>query len=118
MIGAILLSDLLQPVRAASMNSATKNIFKNLFAVGVPIQNAEGLYQLQNYIVIIVIGMVCSTPIFKMIKQRMTKKIEKKGNLTIKTAEVIEVVGYLAILLLCTASLVNNSFNPFLYFRF
>ena len=27
-------------------------------------------------------------------------------------------LGYVAIILLSTASLVNNSFNPFLYFRF
>ena len=31
---------------------------------------------------------------------------------------VVEAVLFLAALLLCTASLVSDSYNPFLYFRF
>ena len=31
---------------------------------------------------------------------------------------VLETLAMIALLLLCTASLVDGSFNPFLYFRF
>ena len=40
---------------------------------------------------------------------------ENKNN---KILDVITSLGYVAIFVLCTASLVTDSFNPFLYFRF
>lgn len=73
--------------------------------------NSEALYYLQNYGLLILIGAICSIPLWKKLKE----KIDSKNS---KTLEVITTLGYVAIFVLSTASLVTNSFNPFLYFRF
>lgn len=73
--------------------------------------NSEALYYLQNYGLLILIGAICSIPLWKKLKE----KIDRKNS---KTLEVITTLGYVAIFVLSTASLVTNSFNPFLYFRF
>ncbi len=79
---------------------------------GVSIINPEAIYYLKNYIVIIIIGIICSIPILKY-----KKKLEKENKKAL-VVSVLSSVCYVIILILCTASLVNNSFNPFLYFRF
>ena len=83
---------------------------KAMFANNL-IYNNEALYYFKNYLFIIVIGILCSLPIWKILKE----KIDKKGN---RLLDILTAFGYLAIFLLSTASLVTDSFNPFLYFRF
>ena len=75
------------------------------------IVNAEGLYYLKNYFIIIVIGLILSTPVIS----KLLKKLEKKQS----NIRSILITGiYIGILVLSTASLVSDSYNPFLYFRF
>lgn len=71
----------------------------------------EALYYSQNYGFLILIGIICSIPLWEKIKE----KIDSKNS---KTLEFITSLGYVVIFVLSTASLVTNSFNPFLYFRF
>ena len=112
---------------------------------GASFANSEAIYYLKNYIAIIIIGIICSIPLMSIVKKfRKTEKenkiIEQKGiknENNVKEGKIIEnveqkekkkgkeiafailtSVGYVAIIILSTASLVNNSFNPFLYFRF
>ena len=135
---------------------------------GASLANPEAIYYLKNYIVIIIIGIICSIPKVKTLKNRIKNKENSSNNIenlkeveqqkgetknrildkvnvdAINTAnEPIKAeindkdnekqrlkngkkalmytfasLGYVAIILLSTASLVNNSFNPFLYFRF
>ena len=73
--------------------------------------NNETLYYLKNYGVITVIGIICSTMIVKKLIYKLNQTNQKKG-------KILEIVLYMAILVLCTANLVSDSFNPFLYFRF
>ena len=73
--------------------------------------NSETLYYLQNYGLILLIAAICSVPVWKKLKE----KLDKKDSTII---EIITNLGYVTILILSTASLVTNSFNPFLYFRF
>ena len=75
--------------------------------------NIETMYYLKNYIVILIISILFSTPLCKCLVLRM--KECKIGNTIIS---VIEPVIYIGLLLLCTAFIVDESFNPFLYFRF
>lgn len=75
------------------------------------IVNAEGLYYLKNYFIIIVIGLILSTPVIS----KLLKKLEKKQS-NIRSILITGV--YIGILVLSTASLVSDSYNPFLYFRF
>lgn len=75
------------------------------------IVNAEGLYCLKNYFIIIVIGLILSTPVIS----KLLKKLEEKQS-NIRSILITGV--YIGILVLSTASLVSDSYNPFLYFRF
>ena len=74
--------------------------------------NSEAIYYLQNYFIIIVVGIICSIPL-KNIAIKIVEKAKKS-----KLIGVITGVLCVGILIISTASLVNNSFNPFLYFRF
>lgn len=94
---------------------------------GSKLVNAETIYYLKNYIIIILIGVICSIPIFKikdkilnLVKQKRKslKKNENKRNKAKYAIYVFTSICYVSIILFSTASLVNNSFNPFLYFRF
>lgn len=86
------------------------NYIKAMFTNNI-IYNSEALYYFNNYIFIIVIGIICSIPLWKKLKE----KIDSKNS---KALEFVTSLGYVAILILSTASLVTDSFNPFLYFRF
>ncbi len=56
-----------------------------------------------------ILGVLASTPLAKGIWERLQHR---------KAMPLVEAVLCLAALLLCTASLVSDSYNPFLYFRF
>ena len=89
---------------------------------GASILNPEAIYYFKNYIVIIIIGIICSIPIVQTLKNRRKTTVTNKENSSNKKAKALMYtfasLVYVAIILLSTASLVNNSFNPFLYFRF
>ena len=78
---------------------------------GLPLVSAEAVYQLKSFSVLIIIGIIGSTPLIKNLAIKFSEKLEKIAN----TAEPIIL---LALLALCTSYLVDGSFNPFLYFRF
>ncbi len=78
---------------------------------GTSIVNSESLYYLKNYFIIIILGIILSTPIIK----KIFNKIEVKKTLS---RSIFVSLIYVGIFLLSTASLVSDTFNPFLYFRF
>ena len=80
-----------------------KVFLKQLFACKY---NTELIYYLQNYLIIIVIGVVCSTPVVSSIWNRL--KINK----------YVSTLILISIFILSVAYLVDSSYNPFLYFRF
>ena len=80
-----------------------KVFLKQLFACKY---NTEWIYYLQNYLIIIVIGVVCSTPVVSSIWNRL--KINK----------YVSTLILISIFILSVAYLVDSSYNPFLYFRF
>lgn len=98
-----------------STNSLTdiKVNLKNMFFLNnLPIINSETIYYLRNYLVLLIISFICSTPILKLLNMKLNKtKIKKCLNF-------IEPFIYLGLLILSTAFLIDESFNPFLYFRF
>lgn len=67
--------------------------------------NTETIYYLKNFSVFLIISIILSTPIVKLIKQKINKPI-------------IEYVGCFILLVIVTSYLVSSSSNPFLYFRF
>lgn len=81
-----------------------------LFGIGATsIVSLESLYYLKSYFIVIIIGIIGATPIFKNIANN--KKFDKIANFA-------EPIFLLFLLVICTAYIVDGSFNPFLYFRF
>lgn len=64
------------------------------------------IFYLTNYLFILVIGCIFSTPIYKKIKER------------IKVDGLIMAVIYSLLFVLTISFLVSDTYNPFLYFRF
>ncbi len=73
----------------------------------------EFFYYLRSYAPMLIIGAIGSTPLVKNVCLRLAN-----GEKTAKIVNVIEPIVLVAILVVCTAFLVDGSFNPFLYFRF
>ena len=75
---------------------------------GLPLVTSQTLYYLRSYAVIFLLGIVGATPLVKRLAEKLS------GRATV----VLEPAAMIALLLACTAYLVDGSFNPFLYFRF
>ncbi len=86
---------------------------KNMFFINdIPFTSLETNYYLRSYLVLLIISLIGATPLFKTI---IGKLKETKLKIVIDILEPIYLIG---LLLLCTAFLIDASFNPFLYFRF
>ena len=90
------------------------NDFTCLFGFGgLPFFSRETLYYLVSYGTLFVMGIVGCTP---LVKTTCEKLCAKKGiGVAMAAAQGIVLI---ALLVLCTAFLVDGSFSPFLYFRF
>jgi alginate O-acetyltransferase complex protein AlgI len=73
--------------------------------------NNQALYYLSTNIGVFVLSIICSTPILDSFILIIKEKFKIIG------VTVVPIV-YLLIMMLSTAYLVNESYNPFLYFRF
>ena len=94
---------------AASLNEALSCI-GGMFGIGTSgITGAESLYYLRSYGLLLILSILGATPIVKLGLERL----ESFGS-----AAVLRPLACLALLIICTAYLVDGSFNPFLYFRF
>jgi alginate O-acetyltransferase complex protein AlgI len=74
------------------------------------IDNVTIYYSYTN-ILMFIIALVCSTPICNNISCKIKDKLKTSGI-------IIFSFLYMTMVFLCTAYLVNQSYNPFLYFRF
>ena len=97
---------------AADLSQAVSDI-KGMFGFGnVPFMTGETLYYLKSYSILFALGLVGATPLMRDLH---TKLSEGKAG---RVVAVLEPALMVAALLICTAYLVDGSFNPFLYFRF
>ena len=69
------------------------------------------LYYLQSYLIILIIGIIGCTRAVKIVSEKMNQKFNRISNL-------LEIIILIVLLMLCTAYIIDGSFNPFLYFRF
>ena len=98
---------------ANNMKEAWSNII-GLFGFNCEkLINKFTIYYLKNYLVIIIIAVIASTPIIKnsIKKLKQNKKINNIIN-------ILEPILIIFILIIITSYAVDNSYNPFLYFRF
>ena len=96
-----------------SIGQAWENIIGLFGANGESLINSYTLYYLRSYMVILMIAAIGVTPVLKdvILKFRKNEKMNKVIN-------ILEPVCIVLLLLVVTAYLVDNSYNPFLYFRF
>ncbi|MBQ8395567.1 MAG: MBOAT family protein [Oscillospiraceae bacterium] len=98
---------------ASSMSEAFSYIGGMFGAGGIKFASVECFYYLRSYGIMLIIGIIGSTPLIKNVCLKL-----EAGQKSSKIINVLEPVALAAILILCTAFLVDGSFNPFLYFRF
>ena len=98
---------------ANTMNTAWHNII-GLFGFNKEVFiNTYTIYYLKSYLLVIIIAIIASTPIPKNI----INKLNKNKNLN-KIINLLEPIFIIILLLITTSYLIDNSYNPFLYFRF
>ncbi len=94
---------------------------------GVPLVNSTLFWYLRNNFAILIVGCILAFPVYPWLRAKLAKYIERcdcteandlatRRIVTVST--VLTALGYLALFLLAVAYLVNDSYNPFLYFRF
>jgi len=84
--------------------------FAGLFGfAGLPGSSVETVYYLKSYALLFVLGIVGATPVVSLV----TRKVEST-----RVGAALEFLLMAALLVVCTAYLVDGSFSPFLYFRF
>ena len=76
---------------------------------GLPLYTTEALYYLRSYGLLLLLSVIGCLPLVKNLAVKQSDTA---------AARVLEPVVLILLLLLCTAYLVDGSFNPFLYFRF
>jgi len=100
---------------------------KILFGMAhVPVFNTNLMWYLSNNFVLVMLGAVIAFPVYPWIRQRLyallnrgTVAANASGRSYVATVfSVVMVCVYAALFLLATAYLVNDTYNPFLYFRF
>ena len=98
---------------AASVADAFMS-FKSMFGfAGIPAVNAASLYYLKSNLVLLIVAAVGATP--------LPKRIYEKIGGTAGGSRVLAVLtptAAVAAVAVCTAYLIDGSFNPFVYFRF
>lgn len=93
-------------------------VFKGIFGFGTnTFWNVETSAAIVPYLAILIFSILASTPIFKIIGKKLYSLSFEYGAVT-----VIYTIGRILIpvilLILSTAALATDSYNPFLYFRF
>ncbi len=98
---------------AESLTDAAQTIAALFGARSLPLWSTETAYQLRSYGVLLVLGILGATPLPKRLYAAVQQR--HAGHFIL---DLLEPFLIAALLLLCTAYLVDGSFSPFLYFRF
>ena len=96
---------------AATLSGAWDCIRGMLGLEGLPIASAEGAYLLKSNALLLILAALGATPLPKHIAKVLEARCPK-------AAALLHPAALCALLLICTAYLVDGSYNPFLYFRF
>ena len=98
---------------SASINDAFMS-FKSLFGLaGIPAVNTVSFYYLKSNLVLLIIALLGATPLPKMIYKKIGGTAGGSRVLAVLTP-----IATVASIAVCTAYLIDGSFNPFVYFRF
>ena len=95
-----------------SLNEILNSLGNMFFINDIPLYNNEVLYYLKSNLILIIVALIGCSPLMKNIYLKLKKTKYKNF------VESLEIVYVMGLLVLCTAFLIDASFNPFLYFRF
>ncbi len=84
-----------------------------MFGFGGGLAGTEALYYLRSYAAVLILAALGATPLPKLLTVKLGQT--RAGHAVLS---VLEPLVLTALLVVCTAYLVDGSFNPFLYFRF
>lgn len=98
---------------AASLNQALEYIGAMFGTGGYPLISTEFVYYLRSNTILLILGIAGATPLLKNIYNKIS--LTKTGSMIMIFAEPIALS---ILLIICSAYLVDGSYNPFLYFRF
>ena len=93
---------------AGSMTQAGSDLAAMFGIAGLPLSSQAAVYYLRSYGPVLVLSILGATPLPKLLLRRLPGRI----------TATLQPVALGLLLLVCTAYLVDGSFNPFLYFRF
>ena len=84
-----------------------------MFGVGgVSVINNHALYYLKNYLIIFILAIIFSMPVYKLAKEKLSKVKNTKS------VFIVSLIIYTVLFIVVVSYLVNDTYNPFLYFRF
>lgn len=99
--------------RAEGLSSAANYLKTMLGLSGSAFIDDNAIFYFKEYIIVLIAGILCATPIFKWAANRLSKT---------KTGEAISLsityVVQAALFIICISFLVMNAHNPFIYFNF
>jgi alginate O-acetyltransferase complex protein AlgI len=98
---------------ATDLNQAAQDFAGMMGLSALPPVTGETLYYLRSFAFLFVVGFVAATPLFSI-----GLRWFHENEVASRALTVAEPIVMVVLLLLCTAYLVDGSFNPFLYFRF
>lgn len=86
--------------------------YRSMLGIGVPFADVDTWVSLEENYVILIIAFLCSTPLFKYLKERIDRT-----KLAIPI-ELLKAIVYLVLLVFSVSYLVMGAHNPFIYFNF
>ena len=109
--GYVLLTVILSFVifNAESLAQAGQDLAGMFGFLEIPPVSGEALYYLRSYAMLFILGTVGATPLVRNAAARLDGR---------SVGALLRPAAAIGLLLVCTAYLVDGSFNPFLYFRF
>lgn len=96
--------------------SALGGYVKSMFMLsGNGFIDNDFMYYIINYKVLLIVGALISTPVYPFLCSVLR---DKCGRCVRSTVEIMASAVMICLFVVCVAYLVNDSYNPFLYFRF
>lgn len=99
--------------KTEDMHILQQNLISLIHSSSVTVNTELHRYVIRNRAVLLIISVIGTTPLPKMLWNCYVQRAKKRI-----LADITSIIGVVLLLLLCTAYLIDGSFNPFLYFRF
>ena len=99
--------------KTEDMHILQQNLISLIHSSSVTVNTELHRYVIRNRAVLLIVSVIGTTPLPKMLWNCYVQRAKK-----MILADITSMIGVVLLLLLCTAYLIDGSFNPFLYFRF